>query len=214
MPTVKGTWVVDYVKMINGHLKKNMGLKKLADQEEKQRIFAQFNKQLPITERLTADDWEIMSSMILPSAKYDYEIFQRIGNATFKVVAQSNKDLVRLFGRGFMNSLLATYKNLLVIGDPGASLKKFCNFHGQYFDEVKSKAELISASSNQAIVELNLTGEDNHYPDSATAFAYQLGGSFETMVALSLGKETPEEANIELNIKEDGDGKYTYTISW
>jgi len=190
MAEVKGVWILDYAKMIKNLLKVNP------------------EKKSDFDEWLTEKDWEIINSMILPVQYYPYECFQRIGQAVFKVVARSNLDASRAFGRKMISELLKFYKRLLVKNDPLESLKRFISFHTEYFKEVQAKSELIDSSPKSAVIRLKLTDTDKKYPEAAEAFAWQLGGSFEQLAAVAEGKK------IKLSIIKEPQGDFIFNIQW
>jgi len=187
--TVKGTWLVDYVKLLNNFLKSNP-----QDREK-------FN------ELLKPGDWKYIKEMILPSSKYPYEFFQRLGNAIFIIIAQSNLETTRSFGHLVLENLLQTYKSILIPNQQIESLRKFLSFHEAYFKEVSSRAILIESAEHSAKIKLNLIPEDKQFPASK-AFAYQLGGSFEALVAKAGGKK------VQMEIIEDQDKNYIYNLDW
>jgi hypothetical protein len=186
---VKGTWLSLYVRIIRKFTK---------DNPEKKELFDKY---------LLPEDWELMKQFVLPSQKYPYEYFQRIGTAVFKVIAQANLQTVRAFGSIFILDLLKTYQNILVKNDPVASLNKFCVFHAMYFVEVQSKAVVLESNDNSALLMFILTDEDKKY-EGAIAMAYQLAGSFENLISLT-GK-----VNIKLIIEEDKDKNFLYHVTW
>lgn len=217
MPTVRGPWITDYVKMIRAFLSESKEETRKAKQEE-------FNSLLRKSEQLVPEDWEIIWGKIFPSARYNYDSFQRIGNAVFKIIAKEQLVLVRAFGRNFISGLLELAPNLLVKGDPLFSLEKLCNWHEHYFKEVDSRAIIKEKGKNSAVLELKLTSADNRFPDASKAFAHQLGGSLEQLVAIAT-EGTLEELNpkkrigqttkpdVTLEIKGEV-GKYTYSLTW
>lgn len=190
MAQVKGQWLVDWVKMIKNHIRDNPKSKD------------EFDKLLGTA------DWEIVNSMVLPLQYYDYASFQRIGQAVFKVIANSNLELSRAFGKLMIMELIKFYKRILVASDPVASLQRFIEHHGKYFEDVKSQCQLISQTAKVATIKLELTPSDKNLPEAAQAFAWQLGGSFEQLVTVAGGHE------VKLEIIRDLDGNFIYNLSW
>ena len=78
---VKGTMLVDQVRMIRAH------------------------KHHDWDDVLEPEDWEFINQMFLPSSWYPLEWYEKCGWATFQVLAGGNVDLVRFRGRARGNPL-------------------------------------------------------------------------------------------------------------
>lgn len=98
---VKGSLIIDYAKMIRA------------------------NPQLPWAEHLTAEDLEQIQRMILPGSWYPLEMFQRIGRAVFKLVAQENFQVLRAFGRAMADRMQAENPGLISPGRARDTLRKY-----------------------------------------------------------------------------------------
>lgn len=187
---VKGTWLVDWAKMINKYFKDH------PDQKERLKEF------------LTAEDLLELKVMILPGTKYSYAFFRRLGRAVFHIVADQNLEATRFFGRLLMKNLLQTYRNMLSKGNPLESAKKLVNYHSHCFINVESKTVVAAEGTNFITILLTLTKEDKKFAEAATAFAYQLGGQFEELVTQAGAK------NVKLQISKTRDNNYEYSINW
>lgn len=190
MAQVKGQWLVDWVKMIKKYLEEHPESKEELDK------------------LLKEEDWAIINSMVLPLEYYDYASFQRIGQAVFKVIAKSNLELSLAFGKLMIMELIKFYKRILVANDPVVSLQRFIEHHGKYFEDVKSQCQMISQTAKVATIKLGLTPSDKNLPEAAQAFAWQLGGSFEQLIAVAGGHD------VKLEIIRDLDGNFIYNLSW
>ncbi|MCX6744055.1 MAG: hypothetical protein NTX82_00840 [Candidatus Parcubacteria bacterium] len=187
---VKGTWLVDWAKMINKYIKDH------PDQKDRLKDF------------LTAEDLQELKVMILPGTKYPYAFFRRLGRAVFYIVAQGNLQATRLFGRLLMKNLLQTYKNMLTVGNPIESAKKLVDYHKLCFINVVSKTNVIKVGEKSITISLTLTEADKKFEEAATALAWQLGGQFEELVTQAGAQ------NVKLQISKTPDNNYEYSLEW
>jgi len=178
---VKGTLLMDYIRMIRANKDKNWD------------------------KYLEEKDWEIVNNRILPSNWYPYDTFSRIGLAVFKEIAGSNLELTRTFGKAVMADLLKIYKNLVVPGDPVASLERHSALHRTFID-AGADARVLETSDKQ--VKYKITAPPfERGSERALAFAHQIRGNFEGIVEHAGGKNPTTE------IESDQDG-YVITINW
>jgi hypothetical protein len=154
---VKGTWIVNYVKIIR------------ADRDKKWDRY------------LAPEDWEIVNQRVLSSQWYSYESFQRIGLAVFKESAGSNLDTVRAFGRLMLDDLVKVYKTILKEGDPHASVQKFVALRETFFKDVEGYTRVIDQGSDWLDYKLMMVERDLK-TEVAEAFATQMAGSLEALV--------------------------------
>ncbi len=84
--------------------------------------------------RLSADDLAYVDENIDPDAWYPMEVFERLGNGIFEVVAQGQLDLVRLWGRVQADELSAQEPRLVAAGDPIETMQRFRVLRRTYFD--------------------------------------------------------------------------------
>jgi hypothetical protein len=189
-PRVKGTWLVDWAKIINQQLKNDPSKKE------------EYHKYLK------EEDWNELTHLIVPSVAYPYDFFRRLGRAVFHVAANSNLNATRIFGRQLMKNLLQTYKNMLVANDPKASAKKLVDYHSLCFINVISRTKVLGEGEKSITILLTLTEEDKKFADAATAFAWQLGGNFEELITQAGAK------NVHLDISKTPDNNYEYALTW
>ena len=187
---VKGTWLIDWARMVNKQIKNDPSKK------------AEYDKYL------TADDWKELKALLIPSNIYPYDFFRRLGRAVFHVIANVDLNTTRAFGRMLMKNLLEVYKSLLQTNDPIASAKKLVDYHSICFINVESRTKVSAEGKNFITILLILTEEDKNFAEAATAFAYQLGGSFEELVAQAGAK------NVKLQISKTPDNNYEYSLNW
>lgn len=188
---VKGTWLIDWAKMVNKMVKMDPSKK------------SEFDKYL------NEEDWLELKNLLIPSSLYDYGFFRRLGRAVFHVVAQGNLNATRAFGRLLIKNLVEVYKSILQKGDPIGSAKKLVQYHGICFVNVVSKIQVVNETEKSITLELTLTEEDKlKFPDGSEAYANQLAGSLEELVALAGAK------NARLEIVRTPARNYLYKITW
>jgi hypothetical protein len=161
---VKGTWVVDYVKMIRANPDKN---------------WAKY---------LTAEDQAIIDGKVLSSVWYPYEFFNRTGNAVFHEIAQENLEVTRAFGKMFAEGLATIYKNIIVPGDPAGSIGKVYALQGSFFRDIPSVIAPVLHESKRSVVRISVTAKEQAL-GAPKAFAYQFLGMLEQILAKSGAKQ-------------------------
>jgi len=172
---VKGTWILDFVKMIRA------------------------NKDKDWDRWLAPEDWEIINAQVLPSQWYPFESYERIGKAVFVEIAQSNLDITRTFGRIMMRDLLKVYKNILVEGDLAASVEKFNILRKTFFRGIESDLIFVEQGECHMVFKLMIAGIDRERA-SPEAFAHQLAGNLEELVEQAGGKNV----SVSVKTVEDG----------
>lgn len=98
--SVKGSLLIDFVKMIRG------------------------NPDLPWSEHMLPEDMDLVNQMILPASWYPMESFQRIGIAIFKLVAKEDYGLLRFYGRSMADKFNEELPGLVCEGRPADTLNK------------------------------------------------------------------------------------------
>ncbi len=161
---VKGTMVVDQVKMIRG------------------------NKGMNWSKYLRTEDWEEINKRILPSEWYPLELYRRLGLATFNVLGQGNVDVVRLRGQIRGRELFETiYKPVITPQDPTISLNRFVVVYSQLFNFSFLKFE--NAGPGHAKI---FHGYDRIDPVTKP-YCYQLMGHLDVLVEIAGGKNVKIE---------------------
>lgn len=161
---VKGTWMIDYVKLINA------------------------NKDRDWDKYLEASDWEIVNNRVLSSVWYPYDSFNRIGKAVFHEVAGGNLEVVRTFGRLFADNLVKVYKNVFIEGDPAATIGKIYSLQGSFFRDIPSVIEPVLHEKNRSVVRINVSERERKI-GAVEAFAHQFAGMLERLLEVSGASE-------------------------
>ena len=156
---VKGTLLLDYVRMIRSNKDKDWG------------------------KYLTPEDLEIINGRILPSLWYPYETFRRAGMASFYVLGGGNTDTVRAWGKISMDILTkGVYKSIVADPDPMIGLERFVIMRRQFFNFAAMEFEKIGEKH----VKVRLAGAPDD--PSTDAYVAQLTGGLERLVELTGGK--------------------------
>ena len=164
MGEIKGTWLVDLVRILRAAKDKN---------------FSAY---------LTPEDQKIIATKILASQWYPFDTYLRVGLAVFKEVGRSNLDASRAFGRLNMQNLMETYQNLLAPGDPAEGIRKYDALRGSFFRKIASGTRLVKCGPKEALAALDLV-ETDRIGEVTASFAYQLAGNFEVLVEKCGGKQ-------------------------
>lgn len=178
---VKGTFFLDFIKVIKSNKDKNLG------------------------KWLTPEDWNVINSKIMPSQWYPYETYQNAGQAIFKEVAKENVDITRAFGKMIGVNLSVFYQNLLIPGDPAASVEKFVILRNNWFKGVKTAFQLLDRHKNSLTFKLIYSADDK--VPAEEAFAYLLAGILEGLIDQTGAK------NVKLKIIKDQEG-YKFLYEW
>jgi len=165
MAKVKGTLLLEYVRLIKNNKDKNW------------------------QKYLTEEDIQIVFGSVMASAWYPIEIFERVGNAVFNEIAEGKLELSKLWGKFAVEDIVKRYyRSLVQPNDPMGSFERFRNFTKQWyqFDDPKFQPlEIVREAPNCA----KITLRDDHPYDFFDAYAHQITGEFERIVELDGGKE-------------------------
>ena len=156
---IKGSLIIDYVKMIRA------------------------NPQLPWAEHLRPEDLELLKQMILPSSWYPMEVFQRIGMATFKLVAKENYAIIRAYGRAVSDRANAENPGLVVKGRARDTLRKYREFQNRLYSFKAADTEDLGPQ-HLLIHILTVPGEEAE----AKLIVEITSGTVERMIELSGGR--------------------------
>ena len=107
---VKGIFFVDYVRMIKRR------------------------KDVDWSRHLEPGDLELLAGRIEHDAWYPVEVFERMGLAILREIAESSMEAVHLWGRYYMDGLFEMHDTLIVEGDPQESLMRFHMLRKSFFD--------------------------------------------------------------------------------
>jgi len=165
MAKVKGTLLIDYVRLIKTNKDKNW------------------------KQYFTEEDSKVVFGSVLSTFWYPIEIFEHLGKAVFKEIAQGKLELARLWGRFVIEDQgNRYYPSLIRFNDPLGSLERIRDFIQQWFqfdDPGFQAVEIVHEAKNR----LKMIIRDDHPYDFFEAFVHQLAGEFERMVELNGGKE-------------------------
>ena len=178
---VKGALFLDYVRMVKKRKDVNWG------------------------QYLTPEDNKILEQLILPSAWYPLETYQRLGAAVLHEIAKGKVELVRQWGRISMEELTKVYANLVCAGNPLRSLEIFQLLRTRFFDSEVLEVTPVGDNGARIKVDATFAGE------AEEAYAYQMLGSFERLLELSGAK------NIKYRFSQasrKGDPNTVIEIKW
>lgn len=148
---VKGTFLVDYVRVIRSDRSKNWD------------------------RWLEPEDWEIINSQILATSWYSYTVFRRIAYAVFKEAANADPKIAFQFGRHTMNTLLKTYKRALRKKDPAGCAEGFTRIKNYIFQEDDSDFRIEDLGPNSMKYRIiKPSAEDDMY--RIVAISYTIAG--------------------------------------
>jgi hypothetical protein len=81
--------------------------------------------------RLTAQDLQLINRGIMSSLWYDRELYERMGEAVYKMIGHNQPEGAFQFGHGIVaETLLKVYRGPLVSSDPKGLLAKFAELYG------------------------------------------------------------------------------------
>ena len=178
---VKGTLCADYVKIIKK------------------------SKDVDWDKYLEPEDKILLEETILPSQWYSMQTFMRMGLAVFKEIVGSNLETVHGGGRVFMNELVKTYKNLVVVGDPLRSMEKFKIMRSRFFDFECMEVKVID--NNTAELHLNL----GFGKEGDKAYTHHMVGAFERLLEMCESKEIQTKI---IQKSWEGSSKSVVELKW
>ena len=156
---VKGTMMVDQVRMIRGNKERNWN------------------------EFLQPSDWEVINSRILATEWYPLEVYKRCGWATFQVLAGGSTELTRLRGRLRGKEMFeGPYKSLVLNQDPMQALGRFVGMYGQLFNF--STLTFARAGDRHATIHHDYGPRD----PANLPYCHQLMGHLDVLIELSSGR--------------------------
>ncbi len=179
---VKGSVIIDYVRLIRA------------------------NKDRDWNRWLEPEDWQVINGELLTSQWYPYRLFKRLGWAAYQEIAGGDPELVRTFGRFNMKNLLQVYHNLLVPGDPLASIRKIAWSWANFFQGEGVESKITEHGDKWAIYKMTAPDEEDE-PEKIVAFAHQLSGQLMELVAAANGR------NPRVEVVSQGRSQYI-TIRW
>jgi hypothetical protein len=179
---VKGTWMVDLVKLLRA---------------AKDKDFSKY---------LTKEDFVVLNSKILPSQWYPFETYKRLGLAVFKVIGNSQLTASRAFGRMNMANLLKIYGNIMIPGDPAATVEKFAALAGNFFQGIGTGYRVVERGPKSIKIKIVIDEKDD-LGETAILFPHQISGNVEELLIQSGAK------NHRLELEKVADGSIL-TATW
>jgi uncharacterized protein (TIGR02265 family) len=129
MKKAKGTILVDFIKTMKA---------------DKSGMFTKY---------LTDEDRKILGQRIMPSAWYPYETFKHCFQAAYEILAKSNPETVKQWGRLYGSAIMGgIYKNLLKAGEPMEYIKKYEVYVKNFLDF--GKIEIKEEGNKQVVLKL------------------------------------------------------------
>ncbi len=178
---VKGTLCADYVKIIKKR------------------------KDIDWDKYLEPEDNILLEETILSSNWYSMETFMRMGLAVFKEIAGSNLNTVHGGGRIFMDELIKTYLNLVVVGDPLRSMEKFKMMRSRFFDFECMEITKVDDSTAELHLELGF-GKDGD-----EAYTHHMVGAFERLLEMCKAKDIETEI---IRKSWEGESESVVLLKW
>ena len=156
---VKGTMLVDHVRMIRGNKERNWN------------------------QYLKPEDWAVIKTRILASEWYPLELYKRCGWAAFNELAGGSTDLTRLRGKIRGKELFeGVYKSLIGGNDPMMALQRFVGMYSQLFNF--STLTFENAGANHGRIHHDYDpGDPANVP-----YCYQLMGHLDVLIEMSGGE--------------------------
>jgi hypothetical protein len=168
---VKGTMILDYARIIRANRDKDW------------------------SKYLKPEDWIIIEGQVLPSNWYPYDSFNRIAFAVFKVIGGGKMEAARAFGRYTIKNLLDIYKNILVPGDPFASVDKLAKLRRTFFNgDVDTR---MGEHGQGFLIYHVIAGSLEQDREKVEAFCNQIAGNLEEIAEQAGGKNV--KAGMEAN---------------
>jgi len=156
---VKGTMLVDYVRMVRSR------------------------KDISWEKHLTKEDLEMIKGRILPMGWYPFDAFQRIALAVLHEIAKDDLNIVRQFGRLMMKNMIEnTYPLIAKSNDAFEAFLALQNIRSRFFSFATPTYEKIGPKS------LRVTFENTPNTEGLEAFCYQHAGGYDYIIELYGGK--------------------------
>ncbi len=185
--SVKGLFFKDYVRMIKSR------------------------KDVDWSRHLSSDDMSYLSGRIEDSEWYPFESFERMGLGILEEIAGGSMDMVRVFGRTYLDRLFSLHSSLISKNDPHESLIRFQVIRKSFFEF--DPITILVFRHNFAKIEIAY----GMSPKAEEAATFQTLGYFERLLELSGAKsvwhrftsrkwEGAESTILELDWSEVPDG--------
>jgi len=181
---VKGTVIVDLVRIIRSQ------------------------KDIDWSKYLEPEDFEIVKSLIVPGKWYPGDSFWRISWAVTKEIGKVQIDNIFFFGRLTAKSFVRVYKQLLVEGDPSASLENSVRFRQAFYDFEGTEYEKNKVEKGPDWIKFTIYDyPDMIIPEVRVPYYYGIAGYFQEVAEMASGK------TIKNTIVDKGNF-FEMTFSW
>lgn len=156
---------------------------------------------------LTGEDMDTVKSMILPTAWYPIEFYQRVGLAVYRLVAGSSDEIVASFGKAAMKELFeGPYRPFLDQGDPVLAVRKFMDLRKSLFTFSRMAVEKTGNKEMRITI-----AELGDFVEGLDIFTVLLGVHIQELVALNGGMDPVLYTSQRM---EGGDTVLEYEVSW
>lgn len=179
---VKGTMLADFVRMIRANRDRDWGT------------------------YLQEGDWKIINSKIYPTQWYPLGYYQRLGFATYKVLAGGDLEMVRMSGRMRGKAFFGeVYSSAIAVQDPARALSHFVKIYSSLFDFSVIKFEQVEPK--HVVISHDYDPEDK----ANKPYCYQLMGYMDALIEMTGGADS----RIELTAKQwEGAPATVFDITW
>jgi hypothetical protein len=181
---VKGTILVDLVKQVRVAKDKNWG------------------------QYLTPEDMALVNGEILTSAWYPDAFFYRLSLAVYKIIGGSSTDACFAYGQLTAHNMVEVYKNILVQGDPVATIERFVTRRQSFFSTEYQDAEKTHLEKADSRIILHAVMDKKiRKTEVEVVIVYSLLGIIHELAGLAGGKNVRSH----LEKKED---QYELAVQW
>ncbi len=164
-------------------------------------------KDLPWDKYLLPEDFEIIDSMIIPTAWYPIEFYQRTGLAVYRLAAGGNDQLVKDFGEKAMIELFeGPYRPFLDQGDPVMAIRKFLDLRRPLFNFSTMEARSLGPRS----LEVSIT-DFGEFEDGLEMFMTFTGAHLTKLAELNGAGEVKLEPS---HISQNDDTNIMFRLTW
>jgi len=159
--------------------------------------------------KLSEEDLKRIREKILASAWYELNLFERMGEAVYKLVGGARPEGAYEFGEGIMWGILSdVYKTSLLKGNPQEALARFSQlYQGIFFNT--GKAEFQPTDSGGIF-----TITDPYGIPTQETFGYMIKSLLAKIVKENQGKNVQVICEQEDKFKTEKLNSISYRISW
>jgi hypothetical protein len=178
---VRGVLFLDYVRMIRGQ------------------------KDIDWSAVLEPDDHVYVLTRVEPDAWYPMPVFERLGNAICRCIAQNQMDAVRMWGHLSVEPLVAKTPELVVRRDPIETLMRMRVLRSTFFDFEALEIPTLVADHAGIVISYQMG------PAAEEAASFQTMGFFTRLLELA------SATNVQASFKERswaGDARTLLEMQW